>query len=166
MYYLFIVAIGVERLVELAVSRRNARWSFANGGKEFGREHYPVMVSMHSLLLLSCIVEVASMHRPFIPWLGWPMVALVALSTVMRWWCVSVLGKHWNPRLIVIPGASLVHRGPYRWLHHPNYTAVTVEVAALPLVHSAWLTAVVFSIANALVLNVRIRAENSALGYA
>ena len=166
MYYLFIVAIGVERLVELAVSRRNARWSFANGGKEFGREHYPVMVSMHSLLLLSCIVEVASMHRPFIPWLGWPMVALVALSTVMRWWCVSVLGKHWNPRLIVIPGASLVHRGPYRWLHHPNYSAVTVEVAALPLVHSAWLTAVVFSIANALVLNVRIRAENSALGYA
>jgi methyltransferase len=115
---------------------------------------------------LSCIVEVAAFHRPFIPWLGWPMVAVVALSTVVRWWCVSVLGKHWNPRLIVIPGASLVHRGPYRWLHHPNYTAVTVEVAALPLVHSAWLTAVVFSIANALVLNVRIRAENSALGYA
>jgi methyltransferase len=166
MYYLFIIAIGVERLVELAVSRRNTRWSFANGGKEFGCEHYPVMVGMHSLLLLSCIVEVASTHRPFIPWVGWPMVALVALSTVMRWWCVSVLGKHWNPRLIVIPGASLVQRGPYRWLHHPNYTAVTVEVAALPLVHSAWLTAVVFSIANALVLNVRIRAENSALGYA
>jgi methyltransferase len=94
------------------------------------------------------------------------MVGVVALSTAMRWWCVAVLGKHWNPRLIVIPGAPLVHRGPYRFLHHPNYTAVTAEVAALPLVHSAWLTAIVFTIANALVLNVRIRTENVALGYA
>jgi len=85
---------------------------------------------------------------------------------VLRWWCVASLGKHWNPRLIVIPGAVLVTRGPYRFMHHPNYTAVAAEVAALPLVHSAWVTAIVFSIANALVLNVRIRAENSALGYA
>lgn len=78
---------------------------------------------------------------------------------------MATLGKHWNPRLIVIPGAPLVHRGPYRFLHHPSYTAVTVEVAALPLAHSAWPTTIVFSIANALVLNVRIRSENVALGY-
>jgi len=166
MYYLFILAIGAERLVELVVSRRNANWSFANGGKEFGRGHYPVMIGMHTLLLVCCVAEVALLHRPFIPWLGWPMVVLVALSTVLRWWCAATLGKHWNPRLIVIPGAPLVHRGPYRFLHRPNYTAVTVEVAALPLVHSAWLTAIVFTIANALVLNVRIRSENVALGYA
>jgi methyltransferase len=106
------------------------------------------------------------LHRPSIGWLGWPMLAIVVLSTAVRWWCVNVLGKHWNPRLIVIPGVSLVRRGPYRWLHHPNYTAVVVEVAALPLVHSAWLTAIAFSIANALVLTVRIRTENTALGYA
>ena len=166
MYYLFILAIGAERLVELVVSRRNANWSIANGGKEFGQGHYPVMVGMHTLLLLACVAEVALLHRPFVPWLGWPMVGVVALSTVLRWWCVAVLGKHWNPRLIVIPEAPLVHRGPYRFLHHPNYAAVTAEVTALPLVHSAWLTAIVFSIANALVLNVRIRAENAALGYA
>lgn len=166
MYYLFILLIGAERLVELVVSRRNAQWSFANGGKEFGRGHYPAMVSMHALLLVSCIVEVATLHRPFIPWLGWPMVVLVAASTAMRWWCVATLGKHWNPRLIVIPGAELVRRGPYRLIHHPNYTAVAVEVVALPLVHSAWLTAIVFTIANALVLRVRIRSENMALGYA
>jgi methyltransferase len=115
---------------------------------------------------VSCIVEVAPMHRPFLPWLGWPMVGVVALSTALRWWCVSTLGKRWNPRLIVIKDAPLVDRGPYRWLHHPNYTAVIAEVAALPLVHSAWMTAIVFSIANALVLTVRIRAENVALGYA
>ena len=166
MYYLFILAIGAERLVEMVVSRRNANWSFANGGKEFGQGHFPAMIAMHTLLLVSCIVEVSAFHRPFLPWLGWPMVGVVAASTVLRWWCVAVLGKHWNPRLIVIPGAPLVHRGPYRFLHHPNYTAVTAEVLALPLVHSAWLTAIVFTIANALVLNVRIRAENVALGYA
>ena len=165
-YYLFILVIGVERLIEMAVSRRNANWSFANGGKEFGRGHFPAMIAMHTLLLVACITEVAVFHRPFLPRLGWPMVGIVALSTVLRWWCVAVLGKHWNPRLIVIPGAPLVRRGPYRFLHHPNYTAVTAEVAALPLVHSAWLTAIVFTIANALVLNVRIRAENSVLGYA
>ncbi|MET0450637.1 MAG: isoprenylcysteine carboxyl methyltransferase family protein [Mycobacterium sp.] len=166
MYYLFIVLIGAERLVELVVSRRNAKWSFANGGREFGQEHYPVMVVMHAALLLSCIVEVASLHRPFIPVLGWAMVAVVAASTAVRWWCVAVLGKRWNPRLIIVPGAPLVRRGPYRWLHHPNYTAVAAEVVALPLVHSAWLTAIVFGIANALVLRVRIRAEDAVLGYA
>ncbi|MDZ7883072.1 MAG: isoprenylcysteine carboxyl methyltransferase family protein [Mycobacterium sp.] len=166
MYYLFIVLIGLERLVELAVSRRNANWSFARGGREFGQGHYPVMVAMHSALLLSCMAEVAFAHRPFIPALGWPMVAVVAASTVVRWWCVATLGKHWNPRLIIVPGAELVRSGPYRWIHHPNYTAVAAEVVALPLVHSAWLTAIVFTIANAAVLRVRIRAENLALGYA
>lgn len=165
-YYLFIALVAAERLVELAVSRRNAQWSFAHGGKEFGRGHYPAMVSMHALLLVSCIVEVATAHRPFLPWLGWPMVALVAASTAMRWWCVATLGKHWNPRLIMIPGAPLVHTGPYRLLHHPNYTAVAVEVAALPLVHSAWWTAIVFSLANAAILRIRIHSENLALGYA
>ncbi|GAA1651292.1 hypothetical protein MMUR_31320 [Mycolicibacterium murale] len=165
MYYLFILAVAAERLVELVVSRRNTRWSMAHGGREFGRGHYPVMVAMHTLLLVSCVVEVWGWHRPFIAWLGWPMVAVVVLSTVVRWWCVATLGKHWNPRLIVIPNAPLIQGGPYRWIHHPNYTAVIAEVAALPLVHSAWVTAIVFSVANALVLTVRIRTENTALGY-
>lgn len=166
MYYLFIALIGAERLVELGFAQRNAAWSFAHGGKEFGRGHYPVMVGMHVALLLSCLAEVAFLHRPFIPVLGWTMVAVVAASTAVRWWCVSVLGRHWNPRVIVVPGAPLVRSGPYRWAHHPNYTAVAAEVAALPLVHSAWVTAIVFSIANALLLRVRIRTEDAALGYA
>jgi methyltransferase len=165
-YYLFILAIGAERLVELIVAQRNAKWSFARGGKEFGRDHYPAMISTHALLLVSCIVEVWALGEPFIGWLGWPMLAVVLLSTAVRWRCVAVLGKRWNPRLIVIPGAPLVGNGLYRWVRHPNYTAVAAEVAALPLIHSAWLTAIVFSIANALVLSMRIPAENAALGYA
>ncbi|MEE6177934.1 isoprenylcysteine carboxyl methyltransferase family protein [Mycobacterium sp. 050134] len=167
MYYnLLILAIAAERLVELVVAQRNAKWSMARGGQEFGRDHYPVMVSMHALLLVSCVVEVWALHRPFVPWLGWPMLAVVAASTAVRWRCVSVLGRHWNPRLIVIPGAPLVRDGLYRFVRHPNYTAVAAEVAALPLVHSAWLTAVAFSLANASVLWIRIRTENAALGYA
>ncbi|HWS91798.1 MAG TPA: isoprenylcysteine carboxylmethyltransferase family protein, partial [Mycobacterium sp.] len=115
-YYLFILAVGVERLIELVVAQRNAKWSFAHGGKEFGRDHYPAMVSMHALLLVSCVVEVWTLHRPFIGWLGWPMLAVVVLSTFVRWRCVTVLGKRWNPRLIVIPGAPLVRDGMYRWV--------------------------------------------------
>ncbi len=77
MYYLLILAIGVERLAELIVSKRNARWAFAHGGKEFGHNHYPVMVALHAALLLGCVVEVWALHRPFVPWLGWPMLAVV-----------------------------------------------------------------------------------------
>jgi methyltransferase len=164
-YYLLILAIGIERLVELIVSKSNARWAFAQGGKEFGHSHYPVMVAVHVGLLLGCVVEVWTLHRPFIAWLGWPMLALVALSQALRWWCVTTLGRRWNTLVIVVPQAPLVRRGPYRWLHHPNYVAVVAEGVALPLVHTAWLTAACFTLANALLLTVRIRVENDALGY-
>jgi methyltransferase len=165
MYNLLILTIAIERLVELIVTKQNARWAFAYGGTEFGHNHYPVMVTLHSALLLGCVVEVWTLHRPFIGWLGWPMLAVVALSQALRWWCVTTLGHRWNSRVIVVPHAPLVRRGPYRWLHHPNYVAVVAEGLALPLVHTAWLTAIGFTLANALLLTVRIRIENLALGY-
>jgi len=105
------------------------------------------------------------LHRPFIGWLGWPMLAVVAASQVLRWWCVATLGRRWNTLVIVMPDAPLVRRGPYRFLHHPNYVAVVAEGLALPLVHTAWLTAIGFTLANWLLLTVRIRVENAALGY-
>ena len=165
MYYLLISAVGLERLLELIVSKRNAQWAFAHGGREFGRTHYPVMVALHIALLVGCIVEVRALHRPFIPALGCPMLAVVALSQMLRWWCVTTLGRRWNTLVIVLPDAPLVRRGPYRWLHHPNYVAVVAEGVALPLVHTAWLTAAGFTLANALLLTVRIRVENTALRY-
>jgi methyltransferase len=164
-YYLLILAMSIERLVELVVSRRNAEWAFAQGGKEFGHSHYPVMVALHTALLLGCVLEVWALHRPFIAWLGWPMLLLVALSQALRWWCVATLGHQWNTLVIVLPQVPLIRRGPYRWLHHPNYVAVVVEGVALPLVHTAWLTAASFTLANALLLTVRIRVEDAALGY-
>ncbi|MBV8860941.1 MAG: isoprenylcysteine carboxyl methyltransferase family protein [Mycobacterium sp.] len=165
MYYLLILVIGIERLVELVVSKRNAHWAFAHGGKEFGHGHYPAIVAAHAALLLGCVVEVWALHRPFVAWLGWPMLALVALSQLLRWWCVATLGRRWSTLIIVVPQAPLIRRGPYRWLHHPNYMAVVIEGVALPLVHMAWLTAATFTLANALLLTVRIRVENKALGY-
>jgi methyltransferase len=166
MYYLLILAVGLERLVELVLSKRNAQWSFARGAKEFGRPHYAAMVVVHTALLVGCVVEPWALHRPFIGWLGWPMLAVVAASQGLRWWCIATLGHRWNTRVIVLPDAPLVRKGPYRWLHHPNYVAVVAEGLALPLVHTAWVTAVAFTVANAVVLRVRLHAENSALGYA
>jgi methyltransferase len=164
-YALLILAVGLERLAELVVSKRHATWALERGGREFGRGHYPVMVLVHTLLLVGCLVEVNLLHRPFLPWLGWPMFAVVLLSQGLRWWCVASLGKRWNTLVIVVPGLPLVTRGPYKWLRHPNYVAVVAEGIALPLVHSAWLTAIGFTVANALVLRERLRVENTALGY-
>lgn len=165
MYYLLIAAVAIERVIELIIAKRNAQWAFAHGGREFGRSHYPVMVIVHAALLLGCVVEVYVCRRPFIDWLGWPMLTVVAGSQALRWWCVMTLGRRWNTRVIVLPGVPLVRRGPYRWLHHPNYVAVVAEGVALPLVHTAWLTAAAFTLANALLLAVRVRVENTALGY-
>ncbi|HEU4362746.1 MAG TPA: isoprenylcysteine carboxyl methyltransferase family protein [Mycobacterium sp.] len=166
MYTLLIAAVGIERLVELLLSQRNARWAFAQGGVEFGRSHYPAMVTVHAGLLAGCLIEVWAAPRGFIALLGWPALAVVAASQALRWWCIATLGRRWNTRVIVIPGAPLVRRGPYRWLHHPNYVAVMAEGLALPLVHTAWLTAAGFTVANALILTARLRVENIALGYA
>ena len=163
MYYAFILLIGAERLVELAVSRRNARWSFANGGREFGRGHYPAMVVLHTGLLVGALVEVAVADRPILPVLAGSMLCLVIAAQALRWWCIAALGRQWNTRIVVVPGLPRVTRGPYRWLRHPNYVAVVVEGVALPLVGSAWITALLFSTLNAALLTVRIRAENAAL---
>ncbi|WP_405860802.1 isoprenylcysteine carboxyl methyltransferase family protein [Streptomyces sp. NBC_00090] len=163
-YTLLLAAVAAERLVELVVARRNAAWTLARLGVEHGRGHYPVMVALHTALLASCLIEAWLAHRPFLPVLGWTMVAVVVLAQALRWWCVTTLGPYWNTRVIVVPGARLVRAGPYRFARHPNYVAVVAEIAALPLVHSAWLTATAFTVANAALLAVRIRCEDTALG--
>lgn len=163
---LFTVLVGlvaIERLAELVVAKRNLAWSLARGGRESGFAHYPFMVALHTGLLLGCVLEVWLGGRPFLPALGWPMLVLVLASQVLRWWCIRTLGPQWNTRVIVVPGLGRVAGGPYRFLSHPNYVAVVVEGFALPLVHTAWLTALVFSLLNAVLVTVRIRIENTAL---
>ena len=163
-YVLLILAVAVERLVELVVSKRNLVWARSRGGREYGFGHYPFMVFLHTGLLVACVIEAS--HRSFIPALGWPMFALVLLAQTLRWWCITTLGPRWNTRIVVVPGLPLVDRGPYRWMRHPNYVAVVIEGIALPMVHTAWITAVVFTVVNAGLLRVRISAENAALAEA
>jgi methyltransferase len=162
-YVLLVAAVAVERVAELVVARRNLAWSKAQGGVEFGANHYPVMVVLHTGLLIGAVVEVIGLHRPFLPALGWPMFAIVVAAQGLRWWCITTLGQQWNTRVVVIPGAQRVAGGPYRFFSHPNYVAVIAEGIALPLVHTGWITALVFTVLNAALLRTRIRTENAAL---
>ncbi|MEO3782314.1 isoprenylcysteine carboxylmethyltransferase family protein [Actinocorallia sp. B10E7] len=164
-YPALILLVAAERLAELAVARANTRWSLAHGGIVVGRAHYPWLVLLHTGLLAGCLLETALAHRPFIPVLGWPMLALAVAAQVLRWWCILTLGRQWNTRVIVVPGLPRVTRGPYRLsrLPHPNYLAVALEGVALPLVHTAWITALVFTALNTAALTVRIRCESQAL---
>jgi methyltransferase len=167
LYAAFVLLTGGERIVELVVSRRNAALAFARGGREYGRAHFPWMVTLHTGLLVACVAEVFFLGRPFIPALGWPMLAIAVACQAARYWIISSLGSQWNTRVIVVPGANrVIDRGPYRlrWLPHPNYVVVAVEGLALPLVHTAWITALAFTVLNAvLLLGFRIPVENRAL---
>jgi methyltransferase len=152
------------RGVELAVSSRNARRALARGGIESGRGHYPAMVVLHAAFLVSCAAE-----RLLLP-VRWPIAAAAAAlaagvaAQALRWWAIAALRGRWSTRIVVVPGEPPVTGGPYRFLRHPNYLAVAVELAAAPLVFGAWRTALVFSAANAALLAIRIRAEERALG--
>ena len=165
-YFALLSVICLERVAELVVSQRNAAASLARGGTESGRDHFPVMVALHAALIAGCWIEPALTHARFIPALGWPMIALVIAANALRWWCIATLGPRWSARVIVLPGVPLVRTGPYRWLAHPNYAAVIVEGAALPLAGSAWVTAAGFTVLNAALLTVRIRCESRALAVA
>lgn len=162
-FVVLVALVALERLAELVVSQRNATWSFARGGRETGRGHYPVMVALHSGFLVAMLVE-AFVRRPEVsPALAWSMFGLVVASQVLRWWCIATLGPRWNTRVIVVPDLPPVRSGPYRLFTHPNYVAVVVEGVALPLVHACWVTAVAFTVLNAALLRVRLRVENEAL---
>ncbi|MET8077705.1 isoprenylcysteine carboxylmethyltransferase family protein [Streptomyces sp. NPDC005303] len=167
-YLLLVAAVAGERVAELVVARRNERWSTARGATVSGQGHYPAMVALHTGLLVACPAEVWLAGRPFLPALAWPMLAVLAAAQALRWWCIHTLGPRWNTRVIVVPGLPLVTNGPYRWrwLRHPNYVAVVAEGLALPLVHTAWITAAVFTVLDAALLTVRIRCENRALAAA
>ncbi|MEY9968090.1 methyltransferase [Streptacidiphilus sp. MAP12-16] len=165
-YTVLVLLVAVERLAELVTARRNADWSRRHSGVEHGSGHYPVMVVLHTALLAGCLLETWSAHRPFLPALGWPMLALALAAQALRWWCITTLGPRWNTRVIVVPGLPLVTGGPYRWLNHPNYLAVIVEGVALPLVHTNWVTATCFTLLNLPLLLTRVRCENAALAGA
>jgi len=162
--YLGVVsAVTLQRVIELLISRRNVAWARKRGAVEHGRAQYPVMVALHTAFLIGCVVEVVLCDRPFRLELAVPMFALLLGAQILRVWCIRTLGPYWNTRVLVIPCAHRVTQGPYAWLRHPNYLAVAIEGFALPLLHGAWLTAIAFSLANAVLLAVRMRCEDRVL---
>lgn len=164
LYLGFVGVLALERLGELLLSRRNARRAFAAGGAETGRAHFRVMAAMHTAFLVACPAEVFLFDRAFPGVLGWACLAGALGSQALRYWAIFTLGERWNVRIITWPGRAPVTNGPYQFLRHPNYLAVCLEMIFVPLIHGAWLSAIVFSVANALVLRIRIREEEAALG--
>jgi methyltransferase len=163
LYTVFIALIAAGRLFELRVAKRNLRALVARGGVEVAPEHYRWMVLLHTLFLVACPLEVWLLGRPFLPWLGIPMLVLAVLAAGLRLWVIRTLDGRWTTRIVVLPRVTPVTGGPYRFLRHPNYLAVITEMFALPLIHTAWLMAAVFSLLNAWLLRVRIRAEEEGL---
>lgn len=166
MGWTFLALLALERGLELAISGRNARRMLARGGVEAGRAHYPVMVAFHAGFLLACAAEQLLWPAP------WPLpaaaaaLALALAAQALRWWAVATLRGRWTTRVVVVPGEPPVTDGPYRFVRHPNYLAVVVELLAAPLVLGSWRTALAFTLGNALVLSARIPAEERALGPA
>lgn len=156
----FLVFVLLLRAGELLLARRNARWLLRHGAVEYDGGHYRWIVLLHVLFFLSLVVEyLVTPAKPY----SLPLLVLYLLILAFKAWAVLSLGRFWNTRIYRIPGCPLIAKGPYRYLKHPNYWAVAAEIAVIPLIFHLYVTALVFSLLNALVLSYRIRRENRAL---
>jgi methyltransferase len=151
--------VTLQRLIELPVANTNTRRLLAQGGHEVGANHYPYIVAVHAAWLVT--LWLLAPGRP----IEWSFLALFALIEAGRLWVLLTLGRRWTTRIIVVPGERLVAAGPYRFVNHPNYLVVIGEIAVLPLVFGLWQVALLFSLLNAAILAIRIRAENRALQH-
>jgi methyltransferase len=161
--YAFIAFVIVQRLLELRVAKRNETWARSQGAIEHAPEHYPWMVAMHTAWILAMFFESLAQGSQLGPlWFLWLSVFL--LAQFGRYWAISSLGPYWNTRILIVPGAKLVRRGPYKFIPHPNYVVVALELLTGPLIFGAWITAIVWTILNAIMLlGFRIPAEERAL---
>jgi methyltransferase len=162
--FLALVAVAAAaRLGELARSRTNQRRLLAKGASLAADPNYRWMVLLHSGWLAGMGLEVILAERPFLPWLGFPALFFFLAANGLRYWAIRSLSHHWNTQVVNSTGLGIIATGPYRWIRHPNYTAVFVELAALPLVHTAFMTAALATILHIPVLAQRIRSEEEVL---
>jgi len=158
----YVAATTASRVFELVVSARNLRRVRTSESREHGRGHFPLFVVLHVLLPVGLVAEVAFLDAQPPP--VWPVLLAAFLAAqILRLWCIRSLGPWWNVRVWITPGMEIVRTGPYRWLRHPNYLAVVIEILAGPLMFGAWRTALIATLVNALALVLRIRSENAAL---
>lgn len=162
-YVVLVLAVAVQRIAEVRISRRHVRALKAQGAVEHAAHQVPVMIVVHALWLLACVAEPLMWHRPVVPALSAAALLLLLVGQALRWSARRALGPRWTVPIITVPGAARVTTGPFRYLNHPNYLGVVLEIAALPLVHGAYVTAGAFTLANALLLTWRIAAEEHAL---
>jgi len=160
--WLALAFVVVQRILELRLAQANLRWALSQGAREYGREHYPVFFLLHLGWMLGWLLE--GLARQQLSPIWWLWLAVFVLAQGLRYWAIQSLGRYWNTRIIIVPGAKKIAGGPYRYLRHPNYLAVALELLSLPLIFNAWITALAATLLNAwLLLTVRIPAEEKAL---
>lgn len=161
-FTIFIVLLIIQRLTELIIAKRNEKWMKEKGALEFGQSHYPFIVVVHSLFFVSYIMEVMIFHNELSA--IWPILTLLFLLTQAgRIWALTALGPYWNTKIIVLPNAEVIKKGPYRFMKHPNYVIVAAEFIIIPLLFQAYITAIIFTLLNLIILSIRIPAEENAL---
>ena len=159
---ILIAFVIAQRLVELRIARRNELWMKKQGAKEYGERHYIFMVLIHVSFFVSLIAEVFFVRRGLSPY--WPFfLAVFILVQLARVWVIASLGKYWNTKIIVLPNIQVVAKGPFKYVRHPNYLIVTIELIVIPLIFQAYFTAIIFFVLNQVILAIRIPAEEKAL---
>jgi methyltransferase len=157
-FYLFIGFVIFQRLMELVVARRNEKWSRGQGAVEYGKNHYPYMVMLHTAFIVAMAVEYYYKGGKF----SWPFMLIFVLLLSVKVWVIASLGKYWNTKILRVPHAPFIKKGPYKLFKHPNYFIVVCEIVVIPMVFGLYITAIVFTVLNAAMLTVRIKAEEQA----
>jgi methyltransferase len=158
-----LLAVALLRFVELGISKRHQKEMIARGAAKVPEPRFRWMVLLHTAVLVGAAVEVVVLKRPFIPWLAAPMFLIFLAANAVRWWVIRTLGEHWNVQVMDSTRLGVVTSGPFRYVRHPNYAAVFAEMLALPLIHTAWITAIAGTIAHMGVLAQRLSMEERVL---
>lgn len=162
-YAVFLLAVGVGRLLEMRISRQHQQSLMARGIREGRDPAFGWIVVLHVGVLAGSFAEVWALRRPFIPLLAIPMLVLFVLANLLRWWVIATMAEHWNVRVMESLSLGVVTHGPFRFIRHPNYLALFVEMLAIPLIHTAYLTALIGGIVHVLILRSRIVHEEAVL---
>ena len=163
LFLALLIAVAAMRIVELRISKKHQQEMIARGAAKVRDPNFQWMAMFHTLVLAGAAVEVVFLHRPFLPALAIPMLALFVAANTVRWWVIRTLGEHWNVQVIDSTRLGVITSGPFRYVRHPNYAAVFVEMIALPLIHTAWITALAGAVAHVVVLALRLSTEERIL---
>jgi len=161
-FFIIFGFVIIQRIIELFIAKRNEEWIKSQGGYEVGKRHYPFMVVMHVGFFISLLLEFTLLDRGLSLFLI-PLLIVFAITQLIRIWILSSLGRFWNTKIMILPGASVVKKGPFQFMRHPNYTIVALELLVIPLMFNAFITVLVFSLLNLWMLSVRIPIEEAAL---